>query len=269
MTYLYRLSQGDKITLFTHYIHFFTKNPGDLTGLSGGFTPAHLWFIAYLFLYSLIGVPLFLMLNRQDKFLTKLSGFLSGRLCLLLLIIPLSSAAAISLLEDKNPFVYFLFFLYGYLIFTKEDYQKAINRDLLSYLILGIVFEIIIYGFPNEFAEWSFPWILYEIMKTANRLVWVFVWLGIGNKFLNRPSKVLAYLSRSSFPVYILHLPINTLVGYFIVKLNMGIYAKGTIIIFLTTVLSFAAYEVIYRIQPLCFLMGIKKTNKQFIRDRN
>jgi peptidoglycan/LPS O-acetylase OafA/YrhL len=90
----------------------------------------------------------------------------------------------------------------------------------------------------------------------------VFVILGFGNKFLSHPSKILSYLSRSSFPIYILHLPINTFVGYFIIKTNLGLSLKFFLIVLLTTLVSFAAYEVIRRIDLLCFLLGIKTGNK-------
>ncbi len=156
----------------------------------------------------------------------------------------------------------FNIFLLGYILVTNEDYQKAINRDKTVYLILGIIFEIILQCYSNNFPAWSLIWISYELMRTANRLLWVFVILGFGNIYLDYPSKILSYLSKSSFPIYILHLPINTFVGYFIVKTNLGLFLKFFLIVLLTTLISFSAYEVIRRIDLLCFLLGIKTGNK-------
>ena len=38
------------------YVLFFT-GPTDLTGYRGGFTPAHLWFLLYLFIISVAALP--------------------------------------------------------------------------------------------------------------------------------------------------------------------------------------------------------------------
>lgn len=262
MTYIYRVSKADKLSIFTHFKQFFTGNPGDLSGLTGAFTPAHLWFIIFLFVFSLVGVPLFTILNKHSALQIKLSNFLTNRFLLLLFIIPITLAASINILDDKNPLVYFLIFFLGYMLVTNEDYQKAINRDKTAYLMIGIIFEIILQCYPNNFPTGSLIWILYELMRNANRLIWVFVILGFGNKFFNRPSKKLSYLSKSSFPIYIIHLPLNTLVGYFIVKINIGSSLKFFLIVLLTTLVSFAVYEVIRRIDLLCFLLGIKTDNK-------
>lgn len=264
MTYIYRISKGDDLSIFTHFKQFFTSDPGDLSGLTGAFTPAHLWFIIFLFVFSLVGAPLFTILNKtkHSTLLKNLSKFLTKRFLLLLFTIPIALAASTNILDDKNPLVYFFIFLLGYILVTNEDYQKAINRDKTVYLILGIIFEIILQCYSNNFPAWSLIWISYELMRTANRLLWVFVILGFGNRYLDYPSKILSYLSKSSFPIYILHLPINTFIGYFIVKTDLGLSIKFLLIVLLTTLTSFAAYEVIRRIDLLCFLLGIKTGNK-------
>lgn len=259
MTYIYRISIGDGRSLFTHYIHFFSSNPGDFSGLTGAFTPAHLWFILFLFIFSLVGVPIFLYLNKHREGRSGLRKILSVRLGLLLFTIPLAIAAAVNLLDDKNPLVYFLIFILGYIVMTREEYQGAIDRDMLIYFIIGVVFEIIEQCTSNSFPEWSIGWICYNLMVIANRLAWIFAFAGLGHQFLNRPSKVLSYLSKASFPVYILHLPVNTAVGYFIVKADISIGLKTLLIIVLTMVFTFACYEIVRRFKLFCFLLGIKQ----------
>lgn len=258
MTYVYRISKGDNLSFFMHLKNFFTNDPGDLSGITGAFTPAHLWFIIFLFTFSLAGVPLFIILNRHNNLTQKLGNFLENRFSLILLVIPVSLAACTNILDDKNPLVYFIIFFSGYIFMTEESCQLAIDRDKTVYLVLGIIFEIILQCFPNSFPEWSAIWISYELMRNANRLLWVFAILGFGNKFLNHPSKVLSYLSKSSYCIYIIHMPINTFVGYFIVRANLGLSLKFLLIILLTTLISFGAYEVIHHIKLLRFLFGMK-----------
>lgn len=59
MTYIYQISIGNKLSLFEHYKNFFTSNPVDLSGITGGFTPAHLWFLLFLFIFSFASIPVF------------------------------------------------------------------------------------------------------------------------------------------------------------------------------------------------------------------
>lgn len=269
MTYIYRISQGDDLSLLNHYIKFFSENPGDFSGLTGAFSPAHLWFIMFLFVFSIAGLPVFTFHQEAASITIKIRRILTKRFLLLLYTVPVALAGAVNLLDDKNPLVYFLIFLLGYLLMTNEAYQQAINRDKLGYFLIGVIFQIILLCYPNYFKEWSLIWILYEMMSVVNRLVWVFAMIGFGNKYLNHPSKALSYLSKASFPVYILHLPINTMVGYFIVNMKLAIYPKFILIVVLTTVISYALYEVIRRIPPICFLFGIKTPEKPICNNKN
>src|SRR5689334_9677080 len=47
------------------YLHFFNLDFAHIDGMTGTFTPAHLWFILYLFVFSLIGLPLFTTLSSE------------------------------------------------------------------------------------------------------------------------------------------------------------------------------------------------------------
>lgn len=51
-------------TYIQQYILFFTKET-DLTGYTGGFTPGHLWFILYLFIISLISLPIIYFVPKK------------------------------------------------------------------------------------------------------------------------------------------------------------------------------------------------------------
>ena len=51
-----RYHNGYSGTYIQQYVLFFTKET-NLSGYNGGFTPAHLWFILYLFIISLIAIP--------------------------------------------------------------------------------------------------------------------------------------------------------------------------------------------------------------------
>ncbi len=260
MTYFHIISSGNNITFFEHLINFFSKNPEDLTGLNGAFTPAHLWFLIFLFAYSVIGLPIFIWFNQESKkqFRTRLENFFEKRFMLALTVIPITIISAIDILGDRNPFVYFLMFCIGYLLATGEQYQTALNRDWWFYSIISIILFVIWYYFPNCFEPWSLAWIGYAFFDKAVRFLPVLALIGIGNKYLNHNSFLLEYLSKASFSVYIIHMLINTLVGFIIVQLQIGVVVKFILIVIITYLLCFLFYEIMRRFKLFRLVLALK-----------
>ncbi|NTU75503.1 MAG: acyltransferase family protein, partial [Anaerolineaceae bacterium] len=159
---------------------------------------------------------------------------------------------------DKNPLYYFAIFCLGYLLMTNPRYQTALDRDAPVSLILGIIFAIVRQVWFPHFAEWSLAWIGYGLLEQATRLLLVFGILGYGHRLLNRDGKTLRYLSEAAFPFYILHLPITTLVGYFVIRLNTVVAVKYLLIVLLANLLTFCGYELFKRLPGLRSLLGIK-----------
>ncbi|WP_318735081.1 acyltransferase family protein [Clostridium sp. JS66] len=264
MTYIYLISKNKNSTFINHFIDFFTKNPGDFVGLNGGFTPAHLWFIIFLFAFSLVGMPIFIKLSdkKSNNFISNLASFFEKPLMLIFTIVPFAIASIVDILGDKNPLAYYVIFFIGFLIATDERYQKAINRDKWIYLLLSIVLIYIRLTIENRFEPWSEMWIIYGLMDRATKLVPVFALLGLGNSYMNKNAQVLEYLSKASFPIYVIHMLINTIVGFFVIKLTINAELKYVIIVTITFVLCFLLYEIIKRIKFLRFIFAVKPVMK-------
>lgn len=260
MTYITGIARGDSESFISHFIGFFSINPADLAGYYGTLTPAHLWFIVFLFIFSAAGLPIFISIHkrRSQGFVKGLANFFSKPLALSLPGILIALAASLDILGDKNPVVYFLIFFFGFLIMTDESYQKAINRDAPFIFVISIIFEIIQQTIHINSPAWSLPWLLFGLMENLNRWLWVISILGLGHRFIKSGGPALKYLSEAAFPFYILHLPINTLVGYFIIKLPMGVAPKYISIVILTIALDFMVYEILKRMNLFRFLLGMK-----------
>jgi|GEM_PF-453540 len=264
MTYIYLISKKENSSFLNHLLGFFTKNPGDFVGLTGAFTPAHLWFVIYLLIFSFVGLPFFIKISKGDfnNLLFKLGDFLEKPLRLILAAIPVTILSAINILGDKNPLVYFAVFFIGFLLATDDRYQKAINRDKWIYLILSMVFIYLKFNIPDTFEPGSPVWCIYGIFDTSTRLVSVFALLGLANKFINKNTRVLDYLSKASFPVYVIHMLINTMVGFCIIKLNIIPEIKYILIVLITFAACFLIYELIKRIEFWCYIFAIKPVQK-------
>jgi peptidoglycan/LPS O-acetylase OafA/YrhL len=261
MTYLTRLVYGTPLGFWEHYLGFFRLDPNDLSGYGGTLTPAHAWFILYLLIFSLVALPGFLWARRADHqpLMARVAALLEKRLALFWLVIPLALTAAIDVLGDKNPFYYFTVFCLGYLLITDPRYTDALDRDAPISLAMGLLFAVLRQVWQPHFAVWSLPWIGYGLMEQATRWFLVLALLGWGHRWLQRGGKVLRYLSEAAFPFYILHLPITTLVGYFVIRLEAPIAFNYLLIVTLSILLTFGVYELAKRVAVLRFLLGMKK----------
>jgi glucans biosynthesis protein C len=261
MTYIHLLGNPDAPTLLQHYINFFHINPDDLSGLSGGITPAHLWFILYLFIFSCLAAPLFVAVRNQGKQQAdQTNHWYDHPLIIYLWFIPLTFLAALNILGDKNPLYYFLIFFLGYLFLANKNWYSYVRKYAWLSLGIAVIVSIFFYAFLDSlYQDWSIKWILAGTLYNAMRWFWLLTILGMGARFLNKGSNFLTYANRAAFPFYILHLPVNTIIGWLVIKLHIGIASKYILIVVISTLFTWLVYEfVVKRVKLLSILMGIK-----------
>ena len=83
--------------------------------------------------------------------------------------------------------------------------------------------------------------------------------IGYGRKYLTSGGKVLDYLNRACFPVYILHQPVIVIIAYYI----MNYYTLPTYLLILMILgssvpITFGIYEIFRRIKITKYLIGVK-----------
>ncbi len=254
-------------SFFQFYPHFFLLDPADLSGRTNGtLTPAHLWFIVYLLAYSCLALPLFLYLRRPtgQRLISRMAGFFARPATIWLLAIPLLLAATWSFLGDKNPLGYFLWFLYGYLLMADPRFQRTLDRHTVPSLLLAALTTVFIFTVGDRpCPTWSPLWLLQGLIFFGSRWFWVTGILGLGHRFLSKDSAVLRYASEAAYPFYILHLPINTAVGYLLRPWQVGVAIKYAAIVILTCLVTLAVYEVLVRrVGVMRFLFGLKSHGK-------
>ena len=101
----------------------------------------------------------------------------------------------------------------------------------------------------------------YELQGVPNPLTavesagWMLAILGFGSRHLNQPSAALRYLSQAVYPVYIVHLPIQMGLAYFLLPLAVSAAGKVVVLWVMTFAGSWLLYEGILRrlkwIRPL------------------
>ena len=243
------------------YQRFFRIDPSNLSGRSGTFTPAHLWFILFLLVYTFAALPLFAYLNRRNgrRSAAQLTAFIERRGAIFLLAVPLAAAAAAPDLGGKPPLLYFAYYVLGYILTRDDRFQRVLERHALSGLLCGVIARIVTVAVGRPFAPYSLGDVVMHCVYHFGAWCWVIAILGFGSRYLNRASGPLRYANRASYPFYILHLPVNTVVGYFILQWDAGITVKYLAIAAATLLATIGVYDVFVKRTAITrFLFGMK-----------
>jgi peptidoglycan/LPS O-acetylase OafA/YrhL len=247
-------------TLGAMYERFFIEAPTDLTGMDGHFTPSHLWFVLFLLLFSLVGVPLFQVLRRPSA-QQAVDWALKWPVTIYLFVVPLTLVRQANLvgLDDKDPLYFFLIFTFGYITVSQPRFQAAVDRYLpVSVAIAVAVTVASVVSFPRHPAPGTTDELAVLWLFRISQWTWVLAALGAGHRWLHRDGPVLRYASQAVYPFYILHLPLATLVACLVVRTSLPAGLKYTIIVIAAVGLSLALYEgVVKRVNVLRVCFGL------------
>lgn len=257
-------------------INFFQFYPQYLTSFLPELHWYHLWFLAYLFIFSILTLPLFIDLCKIKH--SVISGLASivkkSWVLILLLVVPIFLTDAFldpsTVLGNRdsggwNIISYLIFYIFGYLIFSSTKILETIKKSARTALAIGIVTSTIIIWFslnesisPGTHSSTLFYVIAY-LTRGINSWSWIVAIIGLSSQFLNRNNKFLVYASEAVLPFYILHQTVIISVGYYVVQWNIGIAPKYLIISSISFLLIMALYELLVRrFNILRFLFGMK-----------
>ena len=270
-----KLYRGETAVTFPGYLQI------AFTWMSGlGFSPewaglgVHLWFLAFLWLFAILTLPLFLWLKRDKgrRMIDWLAKICRVRGGLLLFVLPPFIIRA--LLSPSFPaehdwsdfFFQGAFFILGFLLFTHDDILKAVRRDgwLLGGIGLGAVLTILalfLLGQPViEWGEWYgtpqfyVAWFLVVLIAVT----WCLCVLSIGMRTMNVDKSWLRYAQEIALPFFILHQPVIIVIASFVVKWYAGIPFKMLAVVPGSFFVTWALCEfVVKRVGFLRFLFGM------------
>ncbi len=225
------------------------------------FTWAHLWFVAYLFTFTLLYLPAFSYLLRRSRELGPVS-----RLVVYAPMVPLALVQLLlrphwpgvqNLYDDWANVGYYTTYLFaGFLLARYPAVEAVAQREWPRALALGIAACAVLLAGVLRLHE--SPSALLAGTAVAG---WCFVLvaLGLARRFLDFGNATLHYLSEAAFPVYILHQAAIVVPGYFLVRLPLGVAPKFLLILTVSVVLTFAIYHFVVRaLPPARFLFGMR-----------
>jgi glucan biosynthesis protein C len=270
----YNTHHGTDLSYLEYLPKFFTTTSDGLNGYQGGFTPGHMWFVLFLFVFSLVGLPLFLWLRRGGgRRVVSAFGRVSQAPVVLILLPALILVLPWLQTEDdlsgQPPIGFFLVFVLGFLVLADERVGRVIDRHWVWMLCLGVAASIAyIWAEPRAGATLDTVAIYVAVKILYEVGVWCMILglLGLAHRFLTASGRVLSYATEAAYPFYILHQTIIIAIAYFVVQWDVSSGLKYAAIAIAAFALSLAIYEVaVRRWGPVRFLFGMKPKRKRTI----
>jgi glucans biosynthesis protein C len=225
------------------------------------FTWGHLWFIAYLLVFTLLLLPVFRWLRAHRSELAGARGW-----WLYLPIAPLALVQVTlrprwpglqNLYDDwANVAYYVSYLLAGFLLARYPALERAAHAEWRR--ALGVALAASFLLLLGVLGVFDAPAVLLAGSAVAG---WCFVLalLGAAHRFVAGTTAGLAYLTESAFPVYWLHQSAIVLIGYPLLLLPLGIAAKYALLLVASASAALAAYHfVIRRFAVARVLSGMK-----------
>jgi glucan biosynthesis protein C len=234
----------------------------------------HLWFLGFLFCFSVLGLPLFLWLRGEagQVVLSRLAGVCERRGGILVFILPLLMVRLglqpfFPREHDWADFFYLMsMFALGYILYAHEGFTRAIRRDWPILLAIGIVSTVAwaYLALSAESLDVEYPPrtlrdFVFWTMITINCWCWTTFMLFVGMRYLDFSNKWLQYAQEAVLPFFLLHQPVIIAIAFYVVQWDAGIPVKLVTVVLGSFVVTLAIYElVIRRIAPLRTLFGMK-----------
>ncbi len=225
------------------------------------FSWSHLWFLAYLFTFTILYIPLFLWLMKSKRAFEPKRSF-----WIYLPIVPLALIQIIlrphwpglqTLYKDWANFAYYSTFLFlGFLMARFPAFEQALHREWKRALGISLGAMIVLL-----FSALKVITSQHLILASTAVAGWGFVvaLLGFSHARLQHTSPRLDYLTESAYQIYILHQPAIIIIGYAVIQLPIGIIPKFVLLLAASVTASLAVYQFIIKPIPLFrFAFGMK-----------
>ena len=263
-TYLARIWRGEtNLNYFEHLKYFFTHLT-DFSGFDGAFSPAHLWFILYLFIVSIIGgFIIFKFFNNKKSLhiVNKLKYLVSSKFSFVLLLLTGIVSDIFPSIMGKSIIGCLTIFILGYIVYSDDGILKKIilNRFKFLWALILTAFLGVMYIFllRDNFSGITI-WFIDTILKNIVLISAISTIIGFSTMYLNKSNSLLKYLNRSAYPIYIIHQPILLAAAFFIIPLTKSTTLAMMLIIVTSSTTTFLLVKIIMKLKIFNIALGLK-----------
>ena len=235
----------------------------------------HLWYLLFLFLFSIILYPLMSWLKGKGRgFLTRLESVIAKTGVLYTLMLPPLLLFVLlgpdsPWMEDNGgyPYIAYLWILLlGFLVVSGERVQEKIRQLRWVSTLVGLALVIgfcTLYTLTPDKDTVSLSLVLAFIMRVFGGWTCVLGFMGLSMQYLTARKPFLEYANEAVLPFYIFHQTILLVVGYFVLQWGIPDVLEWTIIVAISFIIIMVLYEfTVRRFNVMRFLFGMKPTRK-------
>lgn len=230
-------------------------------GAKEGITWNHLWYLPYLWVYTMLLLALLPLL--QSRFGQAMQRWIDHRSpAQLVLLLALPATLSMQLLADRWPArnnlvedwyqhaLYFGIFLSGFLLGCSAGLWPRLAAARKA-LLAGAVLSGCLYFPLLAWIDGQTPstWLLLGV-RTLRMLYMACVLLGLlawAHHALNRPFRWLRYANEAVYPWYILHQSLTVWLVYLLAPLHLGAALEPTLVVVGTVLGCALAHELLIR----------------------
>ncbi|TMU57676.1 acyltransferase [Flagellimonas algicola] len=246
----------------------------------GAFTWSHMWFVAYLFVFTILLLPVFSF--SKVKWFDRLKPFFNAifrsPIAHLALALPFVQYFFLlyidwpeqgSLIDDWYVFVSSItFYLFGFVLGNLETFWQTCLKHRKFFARIALVLALVLmwkyfwnweYNKPQEQEQ------IYTFGLMNGFHIWTIILASIGYtmKYLNFENKYLSYLNTAVYPFYIMHQAVIVASGYYVLQWELPIAVKLMLLIVICLGVIWVLYHYIIRNTMLTrVLFGMKWKRK-------
>ena len=242
----------------------------------------HLWYLVYVLVYILIAIATLPLLQRVAQSHAWQALTKRPYIVVFVLILPFVITetwltpiypTTFDLVNDwANHAHRFMIFLIGFLVAKDQHFWRSVDKAWKFAPLLAIMAWLVLQN-GQDISAWGEKYLsatqldfLFDYIAIIYAWSCILTLLGFGQRFLNRESPILRYLTSAIFCYYVLHQTITVIAGYYLTQYRLGVVAESALVIAITVIGCVAGYELIRRIPGIGVLFGVHKVSGFHVR---
>ena len=233
----------------------------------------HLWYLAYVLTYILVVLAILPWLRRVPE--SRAWQALTAKPTIVVFVLILPFVATETWLSPVYPTTHdlindwanhahrFLIFLIGFFVAKDARFWSSVDKVWTFAPVLAIVAWVVLQN-RQDVADWAPQFTSdTQLRFFFNYIATIYAWsciltlLGFGQRFLNRESPQLRYLTGAIFCYYVLHQTITVIAGYHLTQHQLGVVVESILVLAITVAGCMLGYELVRRIPKIGILFGV------------
>jgi hypothetical protein len=234
----------------------------------------HLWYVAYVLVYTLLLAPLLPMLRRiANGPAEKMFAWIARQPSWRLLVIPAFPFLAYRLLLDPRfPETHALvddwathahsltILVLGYVAAKSPTFWRSVDKAMPASIAASVALALLLLlarmNWDAVLADEALIGAL-RIGRVLYAWTMIVALFGLAQRFLNRPHRTLSYFTAAVFPYYILHQTLIVMVGFWLIPFHLPVDLEAAIVVGATVGGCVLGFEIIRRAPILRPLFGL------------